>query len=54
MTPQEAWSERKPVVDHFKNSGCIAYAHVPDEKLDDKSEKCVFLGMSECVKAYKL
>ncbi|KAK3012760.1 hypothetical protein RJ639_008108 [Escallonia herrerae] len=39
------------------NGRCIAYAHVPDEKrkkLDDKSEKCVFLGVSEVSKAYKL
>ncbi|RVW79987.1 Retrovirus-related Pol polyprotein from transposon TNT 1-94 [Vitis vinifera] len=45
MTPEEAWSGRKPTVDHFKIFGCIAYAHVPDEKrkkLDDKGEKCVF------------
>nr|XP_034931745.1 uncharacterized protein LOC118062152 [Populus alba] len=38
MTPEEAWSGQKPSVDHFKVFGCIAYAHVPDEKrkkLDD-------------------
>ena len=36
---------------------CIAYAHIPDEKrkkLDDKGEKCVFLGVSEESKEYKL
>ena len=57
MTPQEAWSGRKPAVDHFRIFGCIAYAHVPDEKrkkLEDKSLKCVFLGVSETSKAYKL
>ncbi|CAL9024982.1 unnamed protein product [Prunus brigantina] len=32
MTPQEAWSGRKPSVDHFKVFGCIAYAHILDEK----------------------
>jgi hypothetical protein len=32
MTPEEAWSGRKPVVDHFKIFGCIAYAHIPDAK----------------------
>ncbi|KAL6333263.1 hypothetical protein AAG906_028446 [Vitis piasezkii] len=39
----EAWSGRKPTVDHFKIFGCNAYAHIPDEKrkkLDDKGEKC--------------
>ncbi|CAL8078306.1 unnamed protein product [Prunus armeniaca] len=46
MTAQEAWRGLKPAVDHFRVFGCIAYAHIPDEKrkkLDDKSEKCVFL-----------
>jgi len=35
----------------------IAYAHVPDvkrTKLDDKSMKCVFIGVSEECKAYML
>lgn len=57
VTPQEAWRKKKPSVDYFKVFGCIVYAHAPDEKrkkLDDKSEKCVFLGVSESSKAYKL
>lgn len=57
MTPEEAWSGHKPFVDHFKIFGCIDYAHIPDEKrekLDDKGEKCIFLGVSEHSKAYKL
>lgn len=39
MTPEEAWSEKKPVVNHFRIFGCIAYAHVLDQrrtKLEDK------------------
>ena len=57
MTPEEAWSGRRPVVDYFRIFGCIAYAHVPDEerkKLDDKAEKCFFLSVTEASKAYKL
>ncbi|KAL6286215.1 hypothetical protein ACE6H2_010605 [Prunus campanulata] len=57
LTPEEAWSGRKPAVGYFKVFGCIAYARIPDEKrkkLDDKGEKCVFLGISEVSKAYKL
>ena len=56
-TPEEAWSGRRPVVDHFRIFGCLAYAHIPDakrKKLDDKAEKCIFLGVSESSKAYKL
>jgi len=57
MTPEEAWSGRKPTVDHFRIFGCIAYAHILDKKrskLDDKGEKCIFLGVSDQSKAYKL
>lgn len=57
MTPEEAWSGRKPSVNHLRIFGCIAYSHVPDQKrkkLDDKGEKCIFLGISENTKAYKL
>ena len=32
MTLEEAWSGRKPTVDHFRIFGCIAYAHIPDKK----------------------
>jgi transposase InsO family protein len=57
MTPEEAWSGRKPAVDHFRIFGCIAYAHIPDKKrrkLDHKGEKYIFLGVSDKSKAYKL
>ncbi|PNX70081.1 copia-type polyprotein, partial [Trifolium pratense] len=49
-TPEEAWSEMKPSVAHFKVFDCIAYGHVPDvhiKKLDPKSIKCIHLGVSE-------
>eukprot|EP01018_Ginkgo_biloba_P002097 Gb_06074 [translate_table: standard] len=57
MTPQEAWSRRKPSVAHLKVFGCIAYSHVPKEKrqkLDDKSKKCIFVSYSEEIKGYNL
>ncbi|PNX60579.1 cysteine-rich receptor-like protein kinase 25-like protein, partial [Trifolium pratense] len=57
MTPEEAWSGRKPSVHHFKVFGCVAHVHIHDsqrKKLDDKSKKCVLLGVSEESKAYKL
>lgn len=56
-TPEEAWSGIKPSVSHFRVFGCIAHAHVPDSKrtkLDDKSIKCVLLGVSKESKAYRL
>ncbi|RVX23984.1 Retrovirus-related Pol polyprotein from transposon TNT 1-94 [Vitis vinifera] len=57
MTPEEAWSGSKPSVDHFRVFGCISHVHIPDSKrtkLDDKSVKCVLLGVSEELKAYRL
>ena len=57
MVPQQAWSGKIHSVSHFKVFGCIAYAHVPKEtrsKLDDKSEKCIFVGYDEQSKAYRL
>ncbi|MCH81754.1 retrovirus-related pol polyprotein from transposon tnt 1-94, partial [Trifolium medium] len=57
ITPEEAWSGSKPSVHHFRVFGCLAFAHVPDSqrtKLDDKSIKCVHLGVSDESKAYKL
>jgi hypothetical protein len=57
MVPQESWSGKDHSVSHFKVFGCIAYAHVPKQtrsKLDDKSEKCIFIGYDEQSKEYKL
>ena len=55
--PQDACSGKHHCVSHFRVFGCIAYAHVPKEirsKLDDKSEKSIFIGYDEQSKAYKL
>ena len=56
-TSKEAWSERKPPVEHFRIFGCIEYVHIPDvkrSKLNDKSVKCVLLGFSGESKAFKM
>ncbi|KAK9931773.1 hypothetical protein M0R45_019037 [Rubus argutus] len=56
-TPQEAWSGVKPSVEHLKVFWCVCHIHVPDvrrTKLEDKSFSCVFLGVSEESKDYKL
>ena len=57
QTPQEVWSGHKPSVVHLRVFSNIAYSHIPDErrkKLDDKSEKCIFVRYSERSKTYKL
>jgi hypothetical protein len=55
--PEEKWSGSKVNVSHFKIFGCVAFAHIPEElrkKLDDRSEKYIFIGYSEHSKAYRL
>lgn len=48
-TPKEACNRTKPSVEHFKVFGCIVI-HIPNakrKKRDEKSSKCVFIGVSE-------
>jgi len=54
--PQEAWTCMSCSVAHFRVFGCVEYAHDPKElrKLDDISEKCIFLGYNDQSKEYKL
>ena len=57
MTPNEAWSGKKPSISHLCVFGCIAYAKVPDEirsKLDPKGINCLMLGYCEGTRAYRL
>ena len=56
-TPEEAWENRTPSVQHLKVFRCIGYVHNNDQKrkkLDNKSVKCVHLGMSKESKAYRM
>ncbi|KAH9697695.1 hypothetical protein KPL71_023716 [Citrus sinensis] len=56
-TPQEAWSGRKLGITHLRVFESIAHVHVPDKsraKLDDKSEKFIFIGYDNNPKGYKL
>ncbi|KAJ0613838.1 putative RNA-directed DNA polymerase [Helianthus annuus] len=57
QVPEELWSRIKPTVDYFRVFDCIGYVHVPSQlrtKLDDKSHKCVLLGVGTESKAYQL
>ena len=45
--PQEEWDGNKVNVSHFRIFGSVAFSHVPEKirkKLDDRSEKCIFVG----------
>jgi len=57
VTPDEKWSNHKPSVAHIRAFGCIAFALVFYEKktkLDEKSVKCVLMGVSKESKEYRL
>ena len=48
---------RYGLVAHLKVFGCEAFVHVPKEKrrkLDNKAEKCIFVGYKDGIKGYKL
>lgn len=57
MTPFEIWNGFKPSVSHFKVFGCIGFVFIEKHKrskLDEKSEKCVFIGYCTQTKGYKM
>ena len=56
-TPYEVWSSQKPYVSHLRVFGFKYFMHVLKEKmrkLDNKCEKCIFVGYKEGIKGYKL
>jgi hypothetical protein len=55
MTPEEAFTEVKPEVGHFRIFGCPVYFHIPKEKrtkLDPSGRKGTFVGYNESSKTY--
>lgn len=56
QTSFEAWMGRRLTVSHLKIFGRIAYALVKTNthKIDEKSEKCIFVGYCSQSQAYKL
>ncbi|OUC45660.1 integrase core domain protein [Trichinella nativa] len=56
MTPEEAWSGRKPNLAHLKVFGCLAMVYVPSgqrKKWDLKSKERIFVGCCETSKGYR-
>lgn len=56
-TPYEAWSGRKPNLEHLKVFGCIAHTKVVRvhlRKLENRSKPLVYLGTELGSKAYRL
>jgi hypothetical protein len=57
MTPEEAFSGKKPEVGHFRIFGCITYSYVPSEKrtkLEPMAKRGIFVGYSETSKAFRI
>ena len=55
--PYESWTSEKTDASHFKVFGCVAYAHILEEKwknIYERSVKYIFIGYSEKYKAYRL
>jgi len=57
MKLNEAFTGKKPSVDHLHIFGCLVYIHVPKDKrkkLDPASLRGIFVGYSASSKAYKI
>lgn len=53
----EAWSSRKPLMNHLKVFRCVCYAQILKEKrykLEETSVRYIFLGYSSMSKGYRL
>lgn len=56
IMPYEAWSGRKPNLEHIRVFGCLAHAKVTThlKKLDDRSRIMAYLGVEPRCKAHRL
>jgi hypothetical protein len=57
LTPEEAYSGRRPHIGHLKVFGYLAYAHIPKEtggKLENTSLATCLVGYMETSRQYKL
>jgi hypothetical protein len=57
MTLEEAFSGKKPNVEHLRIFGCPVYFHIPKDKmnkLEPSGKKGIFVGYNESSKAYRI
>ena len=57
MTPEEAFSWKKPNVEHLRIFGCPIYIHIPKDKrkkLEPSEKKGIFVEYSESSGAYRI
>jgi hypothetical protein len=57
MTPEEAFSGKKPNVENLRIFGCPVYSHIPKDKrnkLEPSGKKGISVGYSDSSKAYRI
>jgi hypothetical protein len=57
MTPEEAFSGKKPNVENLRIFGCPVYSHIPKDKrnkLEPSGKKGIFMGYSDSSKSYRI
>jgi len=57
FTPYELWHGRKPIYEHLRVWGCVAYAQVPKEtrkKMAKAARKCIFIRYTDTTTQYRL
>jgi hypothetical protein len=58
ITPEEAYSRKKPYVGHLQAYGCLAYAHMAKEQRDHKLEptaiRACLIGYMPTLRQYRL
>jgi hypothetical protein len=57
MTPEEAFSGKKPNVENLRIFGCLVYSHIPKDKrnkLEPSGKKGIFVGYNDSSKAYRI
>jgi hypothetical protein len=57
MTPEKAFSGKKPNAENLRIFGCPVYSHIPKDKrnkLEPSGKKGIFVGYSDSSKAYRI
>ena len=55
--PYEAWAGKRTPLSHLSVFGCDSFVHIPKErrkKLENKFDKCIFIGHKDGIMGYKL
>jgi hypothetical protein len=57
MTPEEAFSGKKPNMENLIIFGCPVYCHIPKDKrnkLEPSRKKGIFVGYTDSCKSYRI